>query len=131
MSAPWSQEQLAAEMDAVNGVSLAVEGDTQICGYAFFRICAPESELLHLVVAPQWRRQGMATALLEQALRTFAEQGFETCFLEVRDSNGQARCLYSKAGFLQVGIRKKYYSQPVEDALQLCRNLTDTRRRNH
>lgn len=128
---PWNEEQLLAEMHVGNGVSLVAEQGNQICGYAFFRTCAPESELLRLAVAPEQRRQGTASALLEQALRSFAEQNYETCFLEVRESNEKARRLYQKIGFLQVGMRKKYYSQPVEDALQLCRNLTETRGRNH
>lgn len=128
---PWNEEQLMVEMQAGNGVSLVAEQGNQMCGYAFFRTCAPESELLRLAVAPERRRQGVASALLEQALSSFAEQKYATCFLEVRDSNEKARRLYQKIGFLQVGIRKKYYSQPVEDALQLCRNLTETRGRNH
>jgi len=128
---PWNEEQLLAEIHAGNGVSLVAEQDDQICGYAFFRTCAPESELLRLAVAPERRRQGMASALLKQALGSFAGQNYATCFLEVRESNEKARRLYQKIGFLQVGIRKKYYSQPVEDALQLCRNLTETRGRNH
>ena len=124
---PWNEGQLAAELEAVNGVSLVAEQDGRVCGYAFFRTCTPESELLRLAVAPEWRRQGVGKELLEQALRSFAGQGYATCFLEVRASNAEARRLYAKAGFVQVGVRKKYYQQPVEDALQLCRNLIDFR----
>jgi ribosomal-protein-alanine N-acetyltransferase len=122
---PWTEELLLAEMAAVNGVALVAAEGHQVCGYAFFRTCTPEIELLRLAVAGNQRRQGIGGTLLHHALRCFAEKGYETCFLEVRCSNEEARHLYRKAGFLQVGIRKKYYSQPVEDALQLCRDLTD------
>jgi len=125
MPAPWNEAQLLAEREAVNGVGLVAETLHQICGYAFFRTCAPESELLRMAVAAEHRGHGVGSALLEHALRAFAGQGYTTCFLEVRCSNEKARRLYAKAGFLQVGTRKKYYSQPVEDALQLCRTLTD------
>ena len=124
---PWSEMQLLAEMDAVNGVAFVAEEGSQVCGYAFFRTCAPESELLRLAVARDWRRQGIGGTLLDHASRFFSEEGYETCFLEVRCSNEEARHFYMKADFQQVGIRKKYYCQPVEDALQLCRNLKDSR----
>ena len=124
---PWSEEQLLAEMDAVNGVAFVAEEGSQVCGYAFFRTCAPESELLRLAVAGDRKRQGIGSTLLHHALHFFSEKGYETCFLEVRCSNEEARHLYMKAGFQQVGIRKKYYCQPIEDALQLCRNLNDSR----
>jgi ribosomal-protein-alanine N-acetyltransferase len=122
---PWNEGQLAGEMQVNNGVSVVAEQDGRVCGYAFFRTCTPESELLRLAVAREWRRQGVGNTLLEQALHRFSKQGYATCFLEVRSSNEAARRLYLKAGFLEVGLRKKYYSQPIEDAVQLCRNLTD------
>ena len=37
-------------------------------------------------------------------------------FLEVRVSNIPAQSLYKKFGFKNEGIRKGYYSKPVEDA---------------
>ena len=122
---PWSEMQLLAEMDAVNGVAFVAEEGPQVCGYAFFRTCAPECELLRLAVAGDRRRQGIGSTLLHHALRSFSEQGYATCFLEVRSSNEDAQHIYMKADFQQVGIRKKYYCQPVEDALQLCKDLTD------
>ena len=125
MTDPWTEEQLLAEMDAVNGMALVAEAGQHVCGYTFFRTCAPESELLRLAVAKDRRRQGVGSTLLQHALLDFSKQGYTTCFLEVRCSNEEARHLYRKAGFHQVGIRKKYYSQPVEDALQLCRHLNE------
>jgi [ribosomal protein S18]-alanine N-acetyltransferase len=123
MEAPWTEEQLRAETTAGNGVGLVVESNGRICAYAFFRTCLPECELLHLVVAPRWRRRGAAGTLLEHAFARFSGQGYATCFLEVRNSNTAARLLYQKTGFLPVGTRKHYYSQPVEDAVLMCRHL--------
>lgn len=125
MLAPWSEEQLRSETEASNGVALVVECNDQVCGYAFFRTCHPDCELLHLVVASEWQRHGMASSLLHHALEGFSGQGYATCFLEVRNSNEAARRLYQKTGFIQVGTRKLYYSQPVEDALQMCRHFLD------
>ena len=129
MPAPWSESQLREEIAVANGLALAIACDDRLCGYAFFRTCFPECELVHLVVAPEWRRQGAAAALLKHALAGFADQGYTTCLLEVRESNKAALGLYAQAGFLQTGRRKHYYSQPVENALLLTRDLAPAKER--
>ncbi|WP_306548797.1 ribosomal protein S18-alanine N-acetyltransferase [Desulfobulbus sp.] len=126
MANPWNEGQLRAEQSAGNGIAWAAESGNALCGYAFFRTCAPECELLHLVVAPERRRQGVGADVLQQALAYFAGTNFAACFLEVRTSNQAARQLYGKFGFVQVGQRKNYYNQPVEDALLLRRNLIES-----
>jgi ribosomal-protein-alanine N-acetyltransferase len=123
MPAPWSDAQLREEAGVAGGAALVATCEEALCGYAFFRTCPPECELLHLVVAPEWRRQGVAASLLAQAMNGFAAQGYTTCFLEVRESNSAARDLYARAGFRHTGTRKQYYNQPTEDALLLTRDL--------
>ena len=117
MTGPWTETQIRSELTAANGVALAAVCDKELCGYVFFRKCPPECELLHLAVAPAWRRQGVGGALLRHGLRRLAGEGCTVCFLEVRPSNEVARQLYAHAGFIETGRRKHYYSQPVEDAL--------------
>jgi ribosomal-protein-alanine N-acetyltransferase len=41
----------------------------------------------------------------------------------VRRSNVAAQRLYKRAGFRENGVRKSYYTQPVEDALLLIKTL--------
>jgi ribosomal-protein-alanine N-acetyltransferase len=127
MPSPWSEAQVREEIGAVNGFALAAVCAETVCGYAFFRTVLPESELLHLAVAPEWRRLHVATALLDRAMAGLADQGCTVCFLEVRASNAAALRLYARTGFRQTGIRKHYYSQPVEDALLLTRDIGPAR----
>ena len=127
MTAPWTLAQLQEEIDAANGMALVAEDCDSLCGYAFYRICPPECELLHVVVAPEWRRQNVARSLLRQGFTTLSDLGCTDCFLEVRQSNMAARSLYKRMGFLQTGTRKQYYHQPDEDALLLSRNLNEGR----
>lgn len=117
MTGPWNELQVRSELTAANGLALAAVCDDALCGYVFFRHCPPESELLHLAVAPEWRRQGIGRMLLRQGLLLLSGQGCTVCYLEVRSSNTAARQLYALAGFVETGRRKHYYSQPVEDAL--------------
>jgi ribosomal-protein-alanine N-acetyltransferase len=46
-----------------------------------------------------------------------ANAGASGVRLEVRASNAAAIALYRRNGFCQVGIRRAYYSAPVEDAV--------------
>ena len=51
-----------------------------------------------------------------------SQQGVTTIHLEVRTGNGTAIRLYERMGFTKDGIRKKYYTDPVEDALLMTRH---------
>ena len=130
MPSPWSEAVLREETRAANGFALVAACGEAVCGYAFFRTILPESELLHLVVAPEWRQQQVATTLLDQAMAGLAGQGCTVCFLEVRASNVAALRLYARTGFRQTGTRKHYYSQPVEDALLLTRDIAPAREKH-
>ena len=53
-----------------------------------------------------------------------ARLGASRATLEVRRSNDPARMLYERFGFSVAGVRRGYYSNPVEDALVLWRERT-------
>ena len=70
---------------------------------------------MNVAVAPEWRRAGIATALLG---RMFAELGAEARItLEVRPSNSGAIKMYEGLGFRAAGHRRGYYHDNGEDAL--------------
>lgn len=77
------------------------------------RVSDDEWEILNLAVAPEFRGQGLAAALVQMQLNE--QQGH--CFLEVRESNDAARNLYKKLGFSEIGVRRNYYSDPPETAI--------------
>jgi ribosomal-protein-alanine N-acetyltransferase len=70
---------------------------------------------------PDWRSQGIGAALLIRVLHEGVTLGAERATLEVRRSNAVARHLYERFGFVVAGVRRGYYSSPVEDALVLWR----------
>jgi ribosomal-protein-alanine N-acetyltransferase len=77
------------------------------------RVAPDESELLNLVVAPEFRGRGFARALLQELLSVPAH----SLYLEVRESNQAARNLYKSMGFQEVNIRPEYYQAPPEAAI--------------
>lgn len=66
---------------------------------------------------PEKRKLGIGKAILNHVLKLTREQGIKNWYLEVRESNIAAKALYKSVGFSSVGIRKKYYATPVEDAV--------------
>jgi ribosomal-protein-alanine N-acetyltransferase len=79
-----------------------------------------EWELENVVVAETARRRGVGTLLLEELIAHARSSEGSGIFLEVRQSNQNARALYRRVGFEETGLRKSYYSDPPEDAI-LCR----------
>lgn len=95
------------------------EAEGQIAGFLVSRqtfpgskTTLPEREILNIAVAPAFRCQGIASALLSHHLQAPGEY-----FLEVRESNLAAQALYRLFGFSEVGRRAAYYQSPVEGAI--------------
>ena len=118
-SQPWSEKSVAGELE--NPLSLwlvAMDGD-RLAGYVGSQTVMDETDMMNLAVAPQFRRQGVGETLVNALVASLKELGSRCLTLEVRDSNGPARALYAKLGFVEVGRRRGYYRDPREDALIL------------
>jgi ribosomal-protein-alanine N-acetyltransferase len=88
-----------------------------IAGFIVSRLMAGELHINNVAVRPEFRRQGIAAQLLTAVLTAGRIQGARLAFLEVRTGNAAAQGLYQSCGFQVAGRRKRYYNQPVEDAL--------------
>jgi ribosomal-protein-alanine N-acetyltransferase len=88
--------------------------ENRVAGFLVARsLGAGEYELLNLAVAGEFRRQGIARALVG----VLAEGYPRTVFLEVRESNLAARKLYKSVGFQEISARPGYYESPLETAI--------------
>lgn len=128
-SKPWSEQMLADELDNPLASFIVAVGDNdQVLGYAGLTVVAGEGYIDNIAVREEYRRQGIAQALLEVFLRFGTAHQLAFLTLEVRASNEPAKRLYLKHGFAQVGRRKNYYDQPTEDAILMTKffqNETD------
>ena len=118
-SDPWSEKSIASELE--NKLSfwlVATEGET-VAGYIGSQTVIDETDMMNVAVHPDYRRQGIAEALVNTLVENLKEMGSRCLTLEVRASNAPAIALYEKLGFLEIGRRKNYYRNPREDALIL------------
>jgi len=86
-------------------------------GFVLVLDVADEAHLLDLVVEPSMRRRGVGRALVERVISETRRSGARVVLLEVRASNAAARALYGSLGFVECGVRPRYYSDKDEDAI--------------
>src|ERR1043166_2306380 len=95
---------------------LVAETENKAAGFLAARIVADECELEDIVVSLAKRRRGVASELLNKLISIVPECQVHRIFLEVRESNLAACCLYEKFGFVGIGCRTDYYRTPRENA---------------
>ena len=119
----WTAPQCAGLLP-LPGVWLSLARlDGEVTGFALARVVAQEAELLLLAVCRDSQRAGVGAALLERFIEDARARGADQFHLEVRDGN-PAVSLYRRAGFREVGRRRRYYSGrdgQLFDALTLAR----------
>ena len=98
--------------------------DLPVAAFCAFWLVADQAHINNLAVRPELRGRGLATHLLEAIVEEARHLGAASLTLEVRRSNIAAQRLYAKSGFHEAGVRKSYYTQPVEDALILRRKIS-------
>ena len=112
---PWSLAMFVLELSKPSGICLAVTTERGLVGYLVCSRYADVWHLMNVAVAPEHRRRGIATELMEHL---FAEAGPGARFtLEVRKSNRPAIAMYERFGFRPAGHRRRYYHDNGEDAL--------------
>jgi ribosomal-protein-alanine N-acetyltransferase len=78
-----------------------------------------EYEIHTIGVDPDYQGRGIGRRLLEELL-VFADGG--AVYLEVRTDNEAAIALYRSAGFVQIGLRRRYYRVSGADAYTMRRD---------
>ena len=122
-SDPWSEGSVAGELENELSLWLVAEEDGVVLGYVGSQSVPPDCDILNLAVAHGARRRHIGRQLLQALLEALHSRGIERVFLEVRPTNAPARALYAAFGFEEVGRRKGYYVNPIEDALILRKEL--------
>lgn len=115
-SDPWSEKSVASELE--NDLAcwlVALDGET-VAGYVGSQTVLGETDMMNIAVHPDYRRKGIAQALVNALVDALKSQGSRCLTLEVRASNEPAQKLYEKLGFSLIGKRPKYYHNPKEDA---------------
>jgi ribosomal-protein-alanine N-acetyltransferase len=118
----WPRESYAAALDSgarPQRVAVVAESAGSVVAFAVAVLVAGEGEIESIAVARGHQRQGIGAALLDALRKALEAAGALAIVLEVRESNRAAAGFYARAGFREVGRRRGYYRDPIEDALLL------------
>ncbi len=113
----WSFDLLESGLFSNFDEYFVFEQDEQVLGYCNLRLIADEGEIERICVRPGFRGLGVGRMLMNEMINSAWWHGARGITLEVRESNDPARRLYEAFGFIEQGVRKNYYSDPVEDAI--------------
>ena len=125
---PWTRAMYEEELrqPETSFVLVLRTADAPVAGYCSYRLVADELQINNVAVRPECRRLGAGRALVEAVLEHGRAAGARTALLEVRASNVAAQRLYASLGFVQVGVRPRYYAHPEEDALVLAQGCPES-----
>lgn len=118
---PWSGKLLEDCLESPLDKVWVLEEDGKIRGYCNLRVIAGEGELMRIAVLPASRGRGYGRELMEILAEYARTNQVEEISLEVRASNSAAINLYKSYGFKTEAVRKRYYTDPDEDALIMWR----------
>jgi ribosomal-protein-alanine N-acetyltransferase len=116
------QSDIENEEDGISGKVkrwLTPHGKDQgkIIAFAGFWIMAGEAHIIGVAVKSEYRRQGLGTLILQELIDQAKQRQADCVTLEVRMSNYEAQRLYASLGFVEMGVRRAYYTDNREDAV--------------
>lgn len=119
---PWRESAFQAALNSQSDEIYLYKQQGKIVGFIVWQSIIDEMELHLIAIDPAFRRQKIATKLLQYLFQAAYLRSVKRVLLEVRASNDAAIQLYEQQGFTVFSVRKNYY-EGKEDALlmeKLC-----------
>ena len=122
-SNPWTRSMLERELEQPTSARVYILRlpHVRVAAFCSCWVIADELHINTIAVEPARRREGLGKCLMQHVLADVSREGVRRATLEVRRSNTAALNLYENLGFAVASVRKRYYTQPEEDALILWR----------
>ena len=120
---PWPESAFLSELRGRHNHYVAARAGDKLVGYAGIArlgLLPPYEYEIHTIgVDPAFQGRGIGRRLLD-AMLDFAGGG--AVFLEVRTDNAPAIALYRNSGFVEIGLRNRYYRASGADAFTMRRD---------
>ena len=113
---PWTRSHFENDIKNKQSINFMYKKNNEIIAYLFGYLIDDEYHLNKITVKKVYRGKKIGKTLFNYCLDELLLQDVRNIQLEVSSLNLVAQKFYKSLDFLQVGIRKKYYSED-EDAL--------------
>ena len=120
---PWTKDQFLMDIQQPHTQYYLLVENSLLQGFIGYSKVIDETEITNIAVAKKLQKKGYARQLLRFLLDREKQAGTYNVYLEVRTSNLAARHLYQSEKFRELGKRKSYYHDPVEDAIIMSTKL--------
>jgi len=115
-SNPWTRSHFRNDIKNKYSLNYIYKKNNQILGYLFGYLIGYEYHLNKITVKKKYRQKEIGKLLFLHCLKDLIAKDVRCIQLEVSSLNLIAQNFYKSLSFVEVGIRKKYYSD-CEDAL--------------
>ena len=120
----WTAKMLLNEIEnsKISILYLLERGDQLLSMFGCWHVLE-DLYLATIAVEPQLQRRGLGELTLLTVLRLAQRLDVELLRLDLRVSNDAALELYRKHGFRREGLRRRLYTRPLEDGVQMSRDI--------
>ena len=119
----WSKQAYIAELNKDNSLYCVALYNGEVAGFIGVQYVLDTADITNIAVDDSYKRQGIATMLLNKMFELCKNHSVSIVELEVRETNQAAHSLYQKMGFEKCGIRKNYYSDTGEAAILMTKQI--------
>ncbi len=113
----WSKEQFHSyAMSSSGSMSYIYSLNMEVLGYLMSQVVLDEIHIHDIVVSKKFRNKGIGTTMIRYLIESAKRVNKNKICLEVNARNTIAKKLYNKMGFMESGIRNKYYNN-VDNAI--------------
>lgn len=125
-TAPWSYAAFQLELSRHHDrLYIVVEHHDQVVGFIgmavdWYRL---DLHITNIGITPAWQKCGVGTYLIKTAIAYARHLQLHSLSLEVRVHNLVARHLYEQLGFREQHIKRRYYLDNHEDAVDMQADL--------
>ncbi len=114
---PWSRNAFQTEiLENTFATYLVLDFHGRVVSYGGMWIILDEAHVTNVAVHPDYRGHHLGERMMEGMVERARTMGVQRMTLEVRRGNIVAQNLYHKMGFVQLGVRRGYYTDTHEDA---------------
>ena len=114
---PWSRNAFQTEiLENTFATYLVLDFHGRVVSYGGMWIILDEAHVTNVAVHPDYRGHHLGERMMEGMVQRARALGVQRMTLEVRRGNIVAQNLYHKMGFVQLGVRRGYYTDTHEDA---------------